>query len=246
MRCSCWSGQRFARALLRSEFEPHFQTIVRLVDAHVVCCEALLRWPHPERVLLLPADFLAVAEENGSAEQRDWQVFDKTCHALPLVLSEGGYVNINVSARHFKSPELARQILDMLASHSIPQGNVRLEMTEGALFENPEQACDAGSARRRICRARFRTGYSSLSYLHRRLHTVKIDKSLWPIFVPAKQVAAPCCARGACATATGMEVVAEGIETMQQRDQLIELGCTFGQVFCFAANAGIEPTTLRD
>jgi len=229
------------RALLRSEFEPHFQSIVRLRDARIVGCEALLRWRHPERGLLLPADFLAVAEENGSAEQIDWQMFDKTCHALPDVLSEGGYVTLNVSARHFRSPELAKQILDMLAAHAIAPNRVRLEMTEGALFDNPEQACTTLETLR--CAGVFAalddfgTGYSSLSYLHRfPLHTVKIDKSFVADLRPGSTGGSAAVVRAVLALAStlGMEVVAEGVETTQQRDHLIELGCVFGQGFLFS------------
>jgi diguanylate cyclase (GGDEF)-like protein len=229
------------RALLRSEFEPHFQSIVRLADSQIVGCEALLRWRHPERGLLLPADFLAVAEENGSADQIDWQMFDKTCHALPNVLSDGGYVTLNVSARHFRSPELASQILDMLASHGIPPNRVRLEMTEGALFENPEQARTTLEALRHAgvlaALDDFGTGYSSLSYLHRfPLHTVKIDKSFVADLRPSDAGGSTAVVRAVLALAStlGMEVVAEGIETAQQRDHLIELGCTFGQGFLFS------------
>jgi diguanylate cyclase (GGDEF)-like protein len=229
------------RALLRSEFEPHFQSIVRLSDAHVVGCEALLRWRHPERGLLLPADFLSVAEENGSAEQIDWQMFDKTCHALPNVLKDGGYVTLNVSARHFRSPELARQILDMLVAHAIPPGRVRLEMTEGALFENPDQARQTLETLRHAgvfaALDDFGTGYSSLSYLHRfPLHAVKIDKSFVADLRPGTTGGSAAVVRAVLALAStlGMEVVAEGIETTEQRDHLIELGCTFGQGFLFS------------
>ena len=229
------------RALLRSEFEPHFQSIVRLRDAAVVGCEALLRWRHPERGLLLPADFLAVAEENGSAEQIDWQMFDKTCHALPDVLSSGGYVTLNVSARHFRSPELASQILDMLAAHAIAPNRVRLEMTEGALFDNPEQACTTLETLRHAgvfaALDDFGTGYSSLSYLHRfPLHTVKIDKSFVADLRPGSTGGSAAVVRAVLALAStlGMEVVAEGVETTQQRDHLIELGCVFGQGFLFS------------
>ena len=229
------------RALLRSEFEPHFQSIVRLSDASIVGCEALLRWRHPERGLLLPGEFLAVAEESGSAEQIDWQMFDKTCRALPAVVAPGGYVTLNVSARHFRSPGLAGQILEMLRSHGIAPACVRLEMTEGALFENPEQACATLETLRTAgvfaALDDFGTGYSSLSYLHRfPLHTVKIDRSFVADLRTGDMGGSAAVVRAVLALATtlGMEVVAEGIETTAQRDQLIELGCTFGQGFLFS------------
>ncbi len=228
------------RALLRDEFEPHFQPIVRLSDGHMVGCEALLRWRHPERGLLLPADFLAVAEESGAAEQIDWQMFDKTCRAIPELVGDAGYVTLNVSARHFRAPELARQILDMLAAHGVPPQRVRLEMTEGALFENPDQARNTLEALRYAgvlaALDDFGTGYSSLSYLHRfPLHALKIDRSFVTDLRPGSGgSAAVVRAVLALASTLGMEVVAEGIETTAQREQLIELGCDFGQGFLFA------------
>ncbi len=229
------------RALLREDFEPHFQSIVRLRDASVVGCEALLRWRHPERDLLLPGDFLAVAEESGSAEQIDWQMFDKTCRAIPLLLGEGDYVTLNVSARHFRSPDLAQRLLALLASHGVPTHCVRLETTEGALFENPEQVRATLEALRAAgvlaALDDFGTGYSSLSYLHRfPFHALKIDRSFVTDLAPGRADGSSAVVRAVLALAAtlGMEVVAEGIETTEQRDALIELGCTFGQGFLFS------------
>ncbi|TLY49072.1 MAG: EAL domain-containing protein [Gammaproteobacteria bacterium] len=228
------------RALLRDEFEPYFQPIVRLSDGKTMGCEALLRWRHPERGLLLPADFLAVAEESGAAEQIDWQMFDKTCRAIPELIGDAGYVTLNVSARHFRAPELSGQILGMLAAHGVPPRYVRLEMTEGALFENPEQARATLEALRNAgvlaALDDFGTGYSSLSYLHRfPLHALKIDRSFVADLQPGSGgSAAVVRAVLALASTLGMEVVAEGIETTAQREQLIELGCDFGQGFLFA------------
>ncbi|MFD0738372.1 EAL domain-containing protein [Lysobacter koreensis] len=233
------------RAIQRSEFEPHFQPIVRLRDRHVLGYEALLRWRHPQRGLLLPGDFLAVAEENGSVEQIDWQMFDKTCAQVRSLGMNRGYVCLNVSPRHFRSPALAQQILDLLASHRLAPHRVRLEMTEGALLDNPDQVLatldvlrDAGVL---VALDDFGTGYSSLSYLHRfPLHTLKIDRS----FISALELgsdgggssgsAAVVRAVLALARTLHMEVVAEGIETSEQCDYLREIGCKRGQGFLFS------------
>jgi len=148
---------------------------------------------------------------------------------------------MNVSARHFRSPDLARQILDMLAAHAIPPGRVRLEMTEGALFENPEQARATLEALRHAgvfaALDDFGTGYSSLSYLHRfPLQAVKIDRSFVADLRLNESGGSTAVVRAvlALATSLGMEVVAEGVETTQQRDQLLSLGCTLGQGFLFS------------
>ncbi|HTD28301.1 MAG TPA: diguanylate cyclase, partial [Xanthomonadaceae bacterium] len=105
------------RAILHREFEPYFQSIVRLGDASVVGWESLIRWNHPQRGLLLPADFLAVAEESSAIEQIDWQMFEKTCREIPSLVSDGSYVTLNVSAQHFRSPSLAQKLLGLFAAH---------------------------------------------------------------------------------------------------------------------------------
>ncbi|MGH8482338.1 MAG: putative bifunctional diguanylate cyclase/phosphodiesterase, partial [Nevskiaceae bacterium] len=227
------------RAVLREEFEPWFQPIVRLADGHAVGCEALLRWHHAGRGLLLPADFLGVAEDSGAAEQIDWQIFERTCRALPKLLAADQYVTLNVSARHFRSPDLARRVLALLGSHGVAPRCVRLEITEGALFENPDQARTTLEALRDAgvlaALDDFGTGFSSLSYLHRfPLHALKIDRSFIAALTPGSSSAAVVRAVMALATTLGLEVIAEGIETPEQRRQLIELGCVYGQGFLFA------------
>src|SRR5690606_16051939 len=160
----------------------YLQPIVRLADGGVLGYEALLRLRHASRGLLLPADFLAVAEDTGNVEQIDWQIFEQVISAIPSLGETQAYVSINVSARHFRSANLTANLLEMLAAYQVPPWRVRIEITEGALLQNPEHA------RETMLRLReagvltslddFGTGYSSLSYLHRfPLHSLKIDRS---------------------------------------------------------------------
>ncbi len=240
------------RAIPRHEFEPHFQSIVRLGDNAVVGYEALLRWRHPERGLLLPADFLAVAEESGSAEQIDWQMFEQTCRVLPVLSKQGRYVSINVSARHFRQPDLAERVIGLLGQFEVPPFAVRLEVTEGALLDNPDQIRDT-LERLRVAGVLtalddFGTGYSSLSYLHRfPLQALKIDRSFVADLKPrsANGGSAPV-VRAICtlASSLGMDVIAEGIETTQQRDALLDLGCSLGQGFLYAHPRPAEEAAL--
>ncbi len=229
------------RAILRNEFEPHFQAIVDLRTGVTVGYEALLRWRHTERGLLLPADFLDVAEDSGAVEQIDWQMFDLTCREIPRLTDENTYVCINVSARHFRSPDLADAVLALLRVRGIPPSRIRLEVTEGALLENPDQI------RRTLERLReagvlaqlddFGTGYSSLSYLHRLpIHCLKIDRSFVQDLTPGGGGGSIAVVRAirALAHSMGLEVIAEGIETELQRDALLDLGVVFGQGFLFA------------
>jgi diguanylate cyclase (GGDEF)-like protein len=229
------------RAIARTEFEPHFQSIVNLRDGRVVGYEALLRWRHPERGLMLPGDFLTVAEDNGSIEQIDWQMFDLTCREIPRLSSGGAYVCINVSARHFRSPDLDEAVLSLLRARGIAPERIRLEVTEGALLDNPDQI------RRTLERLReagvraqlddFGTGYSSLSYLHRfPIHSLKIDRSFVSDLRPGESGGSAAVVRAieALASSLGLEVIGEGIETTAQREALLEIGCELGQGFLFS------------
>ncbi|MEG3049123.1 MAG: EAL domain-containing protein [Thermomonas sp.] len=242
-------------AIQRREFEPHFQPIVDLCDGRVVGFESLLRWRHPQRGLLLPGEFLKVAEDNGSIEQIDWQMLANTCRAIPaLRLEEGRYLTLNVSPRRFRSPTLAQQLLDVLAAHDVPTHCVRIEVTEDALLENPDQVFATLDTLQRAgvlaALDDFGTGYSSLSYLHRfPLHALKIDRSfvreLRPIHEGGSS-AAVVRAVLALASTLGIEVIAEGIETEVQREALLELGCTRGQGFLFSqARPAAEWQTLN-
>ncbi len=148
---------------------------------------------------------------------------------------------INVSARHFRSPDLADAVLALLRVRGIATSRIRIEVTEGALLENPDQI------RRTLERLReagvlaqlddFGTGYSSLSYLHRLpIHTLKIDRSFVQDLMPGgggSSVAVVKAIR-ALAHSLGLEVVAEGIETRAQHEALLDLGVTLGQGFLFA------------
>ena len=229
-------------AIQRREFEPHFQPIVDLRDGRIMGFESLLRWRHPQRGLLLPGEFLKVAEENGSVEQIDWQMLAATCRDIPALQLDGRYVTLNVSPRRFRSPALAQQLLDVLAAHEVPAHCLRIEVTEDALLENPDQVFATLDTLQRsgvlAALDDFGTGYSSLSYLHRfPLHALKIDRSfvreLGPIHEGGSS-AAVVRAVLALASTLGLEVIAEGIETEAQREQLLELGCLRGQGFLFS------------
>ena len=112
------------RAIARREFEPFLQPIVNLSDGAVLGYEALLRWRHSSRGLLLPIDFLSAAEDSGMIEQIDWYLYEQVFRAIPSLDDKKTYVGINVSARHFRSPHLATALLDMIAAYRVPPWRV--------------------------------------------------------------------------------------------------------------------------
>ncbi len=229
------------RAIARNEFVPFFQPVVRMADRATLGYEALLRWQHPERGLLLPADFLAVAEETGAAEQIDWQMFERTFEvAAPLLTGEAGFIAINVSGRHFRAETLDENLLALLRRHEIKPECVRIEVTERMLIDNPPAAKRLLDAMRAhgigVSLDDFGTGYSSLSYLHQYpVQALKIDRSfIAEMGVEDSGSVAIVRAILALAGALGMQAIAEGIETEAQHRILTQLGCQLGQGFLYA------------
>lgn len=229
------------RALGRNEFVPFYQPIVALADGRIVGYEALLRWHHPERGLLLPGDFLVVAEESGCAESIDWQIFEQVFAQTTQLTGNDGFISINVSGRHFRSPDLDTRLLGLLEQYRVPPPCIRIEVTERALLENPAQVKRMlGNLRSHgvgIALDDFGTGYSSLSYLHQYpFETLKIDRS-FITELPCEgenQGLAVVRAIQVLADSLQMRVIAEGIELETQREALLRVGCRFGQGFLFA------------
>jgi diguanylate cyclase (GGDEF)-like protein len=229
------------RAISRDEFVPFFQPIVRLADRSVIGHEALLRWVHPERGLLAPAEFLAVAEDSGAAEQIDWLMFQRVFETAPPLLQNGGFIGINLSGRHFRSETLEEKLLALLKRHSIRPECLRLEVTERMLIDNPPAAKRMLESLRRqglgVSLDDFGTGYSSLSYLHQYpVQALKIDRSFIADLTNEGNTGSAAVVRAiiALAGALGMQVIAEGIETEEQHAALVDLGCEYGQGFLYA------------
>ena len=240
-------------ALRRDEIEPWFQPIVRLDDGTVVGHEALMRWRHPDRGVLVPADFLQIAEDSGLIEAMDWRLFK---HAFLLMAGQhdGGYLSINVAPRHLHRSDFAGRLLGLLDRTGLAPARLRIEVTEGSLLENPERVrgvlqrlLDQGIG---VALDDFGTGYSSLSYLHSfPLRILKMDRTFLADLHRQGNSAPVIQAVVTLAHALGMDVVAEGVEIEEQRAALLELGCGFGQGFLFgrpAASAEAEAEVKAD
>jgi len=223
-------------ALQQDQFEPYFQPIIHLETGETMGYEALIRWNHPTRGILGPSDFLKVAEDNGSMEAIDWRMFEMSCGLAAGLGRSDAFLTINVSPRHFRRAEFGARLLEMLERTGLPPQRLILELTEGSLIENPEgvrtaleQLRDAGVG---AALDDFGTGYSSLSYLHTfPLRILKIDRAF--VSELGKQgknsSASVVAAVLALALALDMNVVAEGIETPEQRNALLGMGCELGQ-----------------
>ncbi|TAN05210.1 MAG: EAL domain-containing protein [Rhodanobacteraceae bacterium] len=241
------------RGITRQEFVPFYQPVVDIQSGATIGYEALMRWQHPQRGLLLPGEFLSVAEDTGASETIDWQIFEQVCQqAGTLAGDTDAFIGINLSARHFRNPDLDRRLLRLLAEHAVPPPRIRLEITERAMLDNPPEAkrtlqilCNAGM---RISLDDFGTGYSSLSYLHQYpVHALKIDQSFIRGLTSQSEGGSGAVIRSILAMAKllSMQVIAEGVETTEQRDLLIDMGCRFAQGFLYSAAQPLQ-TWIHD
>lgn len=227
------------RAINSDAFEPHYQPIVRMADAAVVGSEALLRWRHEQRGVLAPGAFLDVGEESGLIEQVDWLMYARVI--ADMARSDmPGYVAINVSPRHFRSPDFADRLLDLVEQAGVAPSRLRIEITEVALLDDaPRISQSLDLLRERGVLAQlddFGTGFSALSYLHRfPIAALKIDRSFVSDLDGAARAESVAVIRAivALAGSLGIELIAEGVETQAQRERLLELGCTYAQGFLY-------------
>ena len=235
------------RALTRNELFPFYQPLINLTSGKVLGFEALMRWKHPQRGLLLPSHFSDVAKETGLIEQIDWVIYEQVCRDLPVLLNMAEYASINVSPRHLGHEDFANRLLSLIAEYGIEPKNLNIEVTEDALIEHPElglklltQLKQAGI---RISLDDFGTGYSSFSYLHKYpLDCLKIDRSFLATLAthPDNKTMHLVRAIHALGLSLGLDVIAEGVETADQAACLQQIGIMLGQGNLFAMPAAIE------
>ncbi len=233
-------------ALQHDQFVPYFQPIQCMETGDIMGYEALIRWNHPKRGLLAPGEFLRIAEDSGSIEAIDWWMFEHSCALAATHLEDRHYLTINISPLHFRRPDFCERLLEMLGRTGLPPWRVVLEVTEGSLLDDPEGVRDILATLRNegvgAALDDFGTGYSSLSYLHTfPLRIVKIDRSFVArLGVGEGSSDAVVVSILALALALGIEAIAEGIETIAQRDILLALGCHYGQGYLLGRPAAIE------
>ncbi|QTE28263.1 EAL domain-containing protein [Pengzhenrongella sicca] len=231
------------RGLAADEFLVHYQPIVSIETGRIAGCEALVRWEHPERGLVSPYEFIPLAEETGLIVALGRLVFDKACAQMHAWL-EAGYcglrLSVNVSARELHEKHYLEDVRTALRKHSIPPTILVLELTESIFALNDPTISSQLSALReagiKIAMDDFGTGYSSLSYLQKfQLDVLKVDKSFVDgLGVDDLDAGALVSAIITLGHSLRLEVVAEGIERVDQRDELAAMGCGLGQGYLYS------------
>ncbi|GAA3817658.1 EAL domain-containing protein [Cellulomonas soli] len=228
-------------ALDRDEFEVYYQPIVELDDSPVARFEALVRWNHPTRGLVLPGTFLPLMEETGLIVRLGQRVVESTCRDVAQwrTAYEGPVtVSVNLSDREFWHTGLAQHVLDCLARHELPAECLTLEITEGVIARRPELADQLlrqfHAAGLQLHIDDFGTGHSSLQTLHRYpVDALKIDRSFVHGLAEEQQSRELVRAIVAMGRALGLTVIAEGVETREQLAILRDVGCESAQGFLF-------------
>lgn len=229
-------------AVPRGELYINYQPKISLVDGQVVEFEALIRWNHPVRGLVMPQSFVPLADETGLIISiGEWVLF-QACRQLAAWrkrFSREVGVSVNISARQFDTAELVNQVRCILSETGLPPSCLSLEITESLLLENPDSAIRQLNELRAIGIGLkiddFGTGFSSLSYLHRLpFNELKIDRSFIATFGKKPEAAHIVHTIILLARLLDMKVVAEGVETEEQLNELTALSCDYAQGNFFA------------
>jgi diguanylate cyclase (GGDEF)-like protein/PAS domain S-box-containing protein len=227
----------------------YYQPEIDLATRRIIGFEALVRWRHPGRGLVMPDEFIPLAEETGLIlPLGDWGLAEACRQVMEwrdLMRDQAPEqapdlrVSVNLSAKQFGRPGLVGRVAEILARAGIPAGDLRLEVTESSLMSHEDTAKDTMEGLQKLGVGLhmddFGTGYSSLNHLHRYpFDTLKIDRSFVQEMASEKSSTEIVRTILGLAQSLDMEVVAEGIETEEQASRLQSLGCRLGQGYYFA------------
>jgi len=232
------------RALARHEFRVFYQPIVAIDDGHVAGFEALVRWQHPERGLLMPGDFILVAEEMGAIIQMDRWVAEEACKQLRIWHQKfrahsRATMSVNLSTTQLMRPDVVAGIDLILRNSGLYGQSLKLEVTESVLMENAQYASAVLEQLRALNIAisidDFGTGYSSLAYLRRfEIDTLKIDYSFVSRMLEDEESSEIVRTIITLAKNLGKDTVAEGVQTRSQFEALVELEVNMVQGYFIA------------
>ncbi|MHC8392156.1 phosphodiesterase DibA [Pseudomonas sp. LB3P93] len=234
-------GFELRRALEKQELRVHYQPVHDLKTSRLIGVEALVRWQHPQRGLVSPAEFIPIAERTGLIAEIDAWVMRQACQQMCQWQAAGvalSFVAVNVSSRLFARRELYQQVAQVLHETGLDPAYLELEVTESAVMEDPEVALEQMHRLRelgvRLAIDDFGTGYSSLLRLKRLpVQKLKIDQGFVAGLPWDEDDAAIVRVIIALAQSMGMQVHAEGIEQVEQARFLLEQDCDLGQGYWF-------------
>ena len=237
-------------ALAREEFFIEFQPVVDLTSRELLGVEALVRWNHPQRGVVMPGDFIGIAEESSRIIEIGRHVLVEACRRVrefseSVAAGKGLRVAVNISGRHLQQGNLVEDVRSALEISGLEPGSLVIELTEGTIMQNTdvnlERFRELKALGVRLAIDDFGMGYSSLSYLHRfPIDIMKIDRAF--VSRMTEQNGGPELARAVVmlGTTLGLETIAEGIENEDQVATLLDLGCVAGQGFLFASSSSLE------
>jgi diguanylate cyclase (GGDEF)-like protein/PAS domain S-box-containing protein len=232
------------RGLQRNQFVVYYQPVVSLATEKAIGVEALVRWQHPQRGLMVAGEFMPIAEDTGLSVMIDWLVAREACQQIknwqdqyPELSSLR--LSLNLSGVQIVQPVLVERISHILTMTKLEPQDLTLELTETTLIEKPEQTTSVlkrlNQLGIRLALDDFGTGYSSLSYLQRfPVKSLKIDRSFVSKMETDSESLEIVRATVSLGQTLGLAVVAEGIETATQLDLLKQMGCDYGQGYYFA------------
>ncbi|MBD2311984.1 EAL domain-containing protein [Desertifilum sp. FACHB-1129] len=227
-------------------FQVYYQPIVALKNGQISGFEALVRWPHAERGMISPAEFIPLAEETGLIIALGWWVLHESCRQLSswkkrLPHTRDLIMSVNLSGVQFVQPNLIERVERILRETELSGSNLKLEITESVVMINGESAVSLLDQLKaleiKLAIDDFGTGYSSFGRLHRLpIHTLKIDRSF------VSRMDDPQSSEGwgivktivSLAHYLGLDIVAEGVENQEQLAQLKAMGCEYGQGYFFS------------
>lgn len=242
------------RALTHDEFQLYYQPICNLADGHIAGFEALIRWHHPTEGIIPPMDFLWLAEQTGLIRDLGLWTLERACRDWPELRRytryESPFVSVNLSPSQLTCESLVDDVKAIIARHNMPTTELKLELTETVMVEHPEIALlilnrliELGSS---IALDDYGTGHSGLDHLQRYpIKTLKLDRAFIAPMLESVQSMQIVKSSIDLAHSLGMNVVAEGIETKDVGDKLLEMRCNFGQGWHYGKPAPLKDLALR-
>lgn len=235
------------------QFHLYYQPIIDLRTGEIAGFEALIRWQHPERGIVPPNDFIGIAEDTGMILAMGEWILNEACYQVRqwqqmFPKSQPLFIGVNLSSRQFLQQELATTIARIVQQHRLDPRGLKLELTESVAMENVESAIQQLTQLKKeglhISLDDFGTGYSSLSYLHRLpIDSLKIDKSFVDHMESVSENEDIVGTIVTLAQRLKLDIVAEGVETLEQACLLKDLQCQYAQGYFFSKPVPMDQAT---